>query len=127
MNPLETRPTERTELAKMVTRLFGHWRLSTDEQLALLGLSPANRGELTRYRKGRPLAARRDLLDRVGYLLYIHRSLRILFPHNRDLAYSWMTRRNRAFEYRTPAEMIQYHGFPGLLMVRSYLERFLAC
>ena len=114
---------DRSALAKMVIQLFEHWKLSTEEQLALLGLGAASRSALTRYRKGAPLAPNRDLLERVGNLLAIHKNLRLLFPQNRELAYAWMSTRNKAFGGRTPAEIVSEIGFAGLLMVRSYLDR----
>ena len=120
---LDERKADRSALAKMVMQLFTHWQLSTEDQLALLGLSTTNRGALTRYRKGEPLASNRDLLERAGILLGIHKSLRLLFPHNRDLVYAWMTQQNKAFEGMTPAETIKKWGFPGLLMVRAYLDK----
>ncbi|MEJ2608567.1 MAG: MbcA/ParS/Xre antitoxin family protein [Candidatus Thiodiazotropha sp.] len=119
----EERKSDRAELAKMTMGLFEHWQLPTEDQLSLLGLSTNNRGALTRYRRGEPLAPNRDLLERVGILLSIHKSLRLLFPRNRDLAYSWMTQRNRAFEGMTPVEAIKQWGFTGLLMVRAYLDK----
>lgn len=117
---LKTRET-RERLARMVTRLFEHWQLSATEQAALLGLSADNRSTLARYRKGDPLADSRDLLDRVGHLLGIHKSLRILFPHDRDLAYRWMTTPNRRFGAR-PVDIVVAHGFEGLLALRRYLD-----
>ena len=114
---------DRGTLARMVLRAFEHWGLSSEDQLALLGLSTSNRAALSRYRKGEPLAASRDLLERVGHLLAIHKNLRLISPQDRDLAYGWMTGRNRAFEGRTPVEVIQDWGFTGLLMVRAYLDR----
>jgi hypothetical protein len=119
----ETRKSDRAELAKMAMKLFEHWGLNTEEQLSLLGLSVSNRGALTRYRNGDPLAPSRDLLERVGILLGIHKSLRILFPRNRDLAYAWMSTRNRAFDGLTPVEAIKQWGFTGLLMVRAYVDK----
>jgi len=119
----EKRQDDRSELAKMVITLFTRWQLSTEDQLSLLGLSTTNRGALTRYRKGEPLASNRDLLERVGILLGIHKSLRLLFPRNRELAYTWMTQGNRAFDGMTPAESIKKWGFTGLLMVRAYLDK----
>ena len=92
----------RERLAKMVSQLFQHWGLATAEQAALLGLSEDNRSTLARYRRGEPLADSRDLLDRVGCLLGIHKSLRLLFPHDRDLAYRWMTQPNRRLGARNP-------------------------
>lgn len=114
---------DRSALARMVINLFGHWGLGSEDQLAMLGLSAGNRAALSRYRKGEPLAASRDLLERVGHLLAIHKNLRLIFPRDRDLAYAWMTQRNRAFEGMTPVEAIREWGFTGLLMVRAYLDR----
>lgn len=119
----ERSEADRTELAKMVMNLFAHWNLSTKDQLALLGLASSNRAALTNYRNGKPLANTRDLLDRVGILLGIHKSLRLLIPHNRDLAYAWMTQPNRAFEGKTPTEVIKEYSFAGLYMVRAYLDK----
>lgn len=111
----------RERMARMLMQLFDHWQLSTAEQAALLGLSADNRSTLARYRKGDPLADSRDLLDRVGHLLGIHKSLRILFPQDRDLAYRWMTAPNRRLAAR-PVDLIVRHGFEGLLAVRRYLD-----
>ncbi len=114
---------DRGALAKMVMTLLDHWKLSTEDQAAILGLAPNNRAALSNYRSGKPIGTSRDQYERVGHLLGIHKNLRLLFPQNRDLAYSWMTTRNRAFDHRTPVEVIKEWGFAGLLMVRGYLER----
>ena len=105
----------------MVTKLLEHWKLTTAEQADVLGLSTASRSTLGRYRSGEPLADNRDLLDRAGHLLGIHKSLRILFPHDRDLAYRWMTQPNRRLGAR-PVDVILEHGFEGLLALRRYLD-----
>lgn len=114
---------KRRTLARMVTRAFGLWRISTRDQLSMLGLSESNRAALSRYRRGEPLGKGRDLLERASHILMIHESLRMLFPRNRNLAYSWMTQRNRAFEGLSPVEVVRDYGFSGLLIVRSYLAR----
>jgi len=111
----------RSRLARMVTRLFEHWGLPMAEQAAALGISAGSRSTLVRYRAGEPLADDRDLLDRVSHLLGIHKSLRILFPHDRDLAYAWMTTSNRRLGAR-PIELVVRHGFEGLLALRRYLD-----
>jgi hypothetical protein len=116
-------PSDRSALAKMLMSLFDHWKLSTEDQTALLGIAPGNRAALMRYRKGEPIGTSRDQYERVGHLLGIHKNLRLLFPENRDLAYRWMSTRNKAFEQRTPVEVIREWGFAGLLMVRAYLDR----
>jgi ribosomal protein S15P/S13E len=114
---------DRGALARMVMTLLGHWNLATEDQAALLGLSEGNRAALARYRKGEPIGTNRDQYERVGHLLGIHKNLRLLFPENRELAYRWMSVRNRAFANRSPVEVIREHGFVGLLMVRAYLDR----
>jgi hypothetical protein len=114
---------DRKAIAGMLMKLFDHWRLSTEEQLDVLGFSPTNRAVLTKYRRGEPISGSRDTLERAGHLLGIHKNLRLLFPHNRDLAYAWMKTRNRAFDNLTPTEVIRKFGFAGLLMVLAYLDR----
>jgi len=114
---------DRSALAKMVMQLFDHWDLNTEDQAALLGIATSNRAALTRYRKGEAIGTSRDQYERVGHLLGIHKNLRLLFPQNRDLAYRWMSARNKAFENLTPVEVIKEWGFSGLLMVRAYLDR----
>lgn len=114
---------DRSKIALMLIRLFELWKLTSEEQLDALGLSIDNRAALTRYRKGEPISASRDTTDRAGNLLAIHKNLRLLFPNNPDLAYSWMKTRNRAFNGNSPVEVIREMGFSGLLYVRSYLDR----
>lgn len=111
----------RARLAGMATRLLDLWRLGAGEQAALLGLSSASRSTLARYRGGEPLADNRDLLDRVGHLLGIHKSLRILFPYDRELAYRWMTAHNQRLGAR-PVDLVIQHGFEGLLAIRRFLD-----
>lgn len=113
----------RGALASMTMKLLDHWSLSTEDQAALLGLAPGNRAALGRYRKGEPIGTSRDQYERVGHLLGIHKNLRLLFPHHRELAYQWMSTRNRAFDNLTPVEVVKEYGFAGLLMVRSYLDK----
>lgn len=115
--------TDRGALARMIIQLFDHWGLTSSDQLAMLGLAENNRAAIARYRRGRPLGNQRDQLDRVGHLLAVHKNLRLLFPNDRELAYGWMTARNRGFDNQTPVEVIRAYGFAGLLMVRAYLDR----
>lgn len=114
---------DRGALAKMVMVLFDQWKLSTEDQAALLGIATSNRAALSNYRSGKPIGTSRDQYERVGHLLGIHKSLRLLFPQNRDLAYRWMSTRNKAFDNLTPVETVKEWGFAGLLMVRAYLDR----
>lgn len=89
----------------------------------LLGLNESNRIALQRYASGEALAANRDLLERVGHLLGIHKSLKLLYPRNSEIATGWMSSPNAAFDGATPVEIVRRFGFAGLLMVRGTLDR----
>jgi hypothetical protein len=96
LRPVDVASREsRSRLAAMVMRLFDHWNLSATEQAELLGLSAGSRSTLARYRNGE--------------------------PHDRDLAYRWMTQPNRRLGAR-PVDVVIEHGFEGLLAVRRYLD-----
>lgn len=120
---LRTGDIDRRAISGMLMKLFDHWKLTTEEQLDALGFSTTNRAILTKYRRGEPISNSRDTLERAGHILGIHKNLRLLFPHNRDLAYAWMKARNKAFENCAPIEVIREYGFAGLLMVLAYLDR----
>jgi hypothetical protein len=111
----------RERLARMIVALFDHWRLSPADQALLLGLSPDSRATVARYRKGEPLADSADLLARAGHLLGIHKALRILFPHDADLAYRWISTPNRRFGERMPLETMK-KGYEGILAVHRFLD-----
>lgn len=109
-------------LATMVTQLFDHWQLDGSTAAALLGLSENSRTAMAGYRKGKPLPDNRDLLDRVGNLFGIHKSLRLLYPHNRELVYAWPTARNQRLDNLTPVEIMVEQGLPGIVAMRGYLD-----
>lgn len=115
-------PENRATLASAILRLFEHWGLSPDQQLALLGYQPGSRATLKRLRDGGALPASRDVLDRAGHLLGIHKSLRLIYPRNPEARHGWITSRNRDFDDRSPLEVADEYGLPGLLMIRTYLD-----
>jgi hypothetical protein len=112
----------RTAIAKMVMRLFERWKLSTAEQLELLGLSPTSRNVLGRYRRGQPLPESRDAMDRAAYLLSIHKALRALYPENPEIVYGWVKMRNRQFDNFTPLEVMKKDGLLGLAKIDWHLS-----
>lgn len=121
--PVELRDrASRERLARIVVQLLDHWQLGPADQAVLLGLSPQSRSTVARYRKGEPLADSADLLSRVGHLLGIHKALRILFPHDLDLAYRWVSAPNRRFNDAAPLDVMKKHGYEGILAVRRYLD-----
>ena len=95
----------------------------------LLGLSTQSRSTIARYRRGEPLADSADLLARAGHLLGIHKALRILFPHDRDLAYRWVSTPNRRFgdDAARSDEAARLRGDPRRAALSGLRARPLAC
>lgn len=122
IHPEPAKRHERVVLAQAIVRLFDLWGLSSADRLSLLGLSGENRTALQRYARGEPLAASRDLLDRGGHLLGIHKSLKLLYPRNEDIVRGWMSSPNARFGGQTPVEVVRRFGLPGLVMVRGTLD-----
>ena len=112
----------RERLARMVVQLLERWKLSAVDQATLLGLSANSRSTVARYRRGEPLADSPDLLARAGHLLGIHKALRIIFPHDLELAYRWVSAPNRRFGGEPPLAIMRRHGYEGILAVRRYLD-----
>jgi hypothetical protein len=78
-----------------------------------LGFTPGNRSALARYWEGARIGTTPNQHELVGHLLGIHVRVRLLFPHNRDVEFSWMKLRNRAFDGMTPVEGAGSTGSPG--------------
>jgi hypothetical protein len=110
-------------LAKAVTKLFKHWGIPQDAQCSLLGISLSSRKKLKSMEEGSVgIPTGRDSHDRVGYLLAIHKALRLLYPKNPELLYGWVTMRNQKFNGRTPLEVMIEDGYLGIAKVSRYLD-----
>jgi len=112
----------RKKLARMVTRLFELWDLPSGDQLKLLGLSRTSRALISMYCKGEAAPTSRDRLDRIGWLLSIHKSLRLLYPRNENIRYTWIKRRNRVLDDQRPLDVMKYQGLIGIARVARYLD-----
>lgn len=114
---------EKAKLVKMIMRLFDHWQLNTASQLILLGLSPTSRAVLLRYRsEPSSLHISQDTLDRIGWLLVIHQSLRSLYPKNSELCYRWISLQNNVLQNHTPLDYMKKNGLIGVAKVARYLQ-----
>ena len=105
-------------LLRMLGKLFRKWGLSEDQQTDLLQMS------LHEWNLNEPGSRRRtDVpMERIAYLFRIHRYLRIAFPENPELRYTWVTTENRAFDGRTPLAVMQTERLQGIQSVVRYLE-----
>jgi hypothetical protein len=110
----------RKAYAKMIAKLFTLWKLSTEDELLLLGLRSHRTAR--RYRQGASAGHRADKMERIGHLLAIHRSLRMLFPHERRLVYAWIKLPNKDFGDLRPLDIMLQDGIAGIAAVRRYLE-----
>ena len=119
-------PEEMRRIGQMLLKLFEHWQLNTPQQLSLLGLDRESHIDPNEYLSLGSWAVDRDKLDRASILLGIHKSLRLLFPGNRDLAYQWISQPNKRFDGLTPVEIVEHHGILGMHMVRGYLDQQLS-
>lgn len=110
-------------LAKAVTKLFNYWKIPQEAQCSLLGISIASRKKLKSMGEGTDgIPTGRDSHERVGYLLAIHKALRLLYPKNPELLYGWVTMRNQKFDGRTPLEVMVEDGYLGVAKVSRYLD-----
>lgn len=110
-------------LTKMVMRLFDLWQIPSTDQAALLNRSL---GSIRRYRSGGCISDEEEMFDRVATLLRIHKNLRILYPYNQDLVYSWVSYQNQALGGAKPIEIMK-EGLDGLKRVMGYLDYQLQC
>ena len=122
MTPDPSSKEVRSSLAKMIIKLFRLWGIPIADQLILLGLSPKSRSIIYKYERGSALPSSREMLDRVGYFLSIHKSLKLLYPRNKEILYSWIRLRNKAFDDLAPLEVMKNEGMPGIIKVVRYLE-----
>ena len=61
------------------------------------------------------------ILDRMSYLIGIHKALRIIFA-DAATGYAWMSRPNRAFDGLTPIQLLKRGGMGDLARLRRYLD-----
>ena len=117
---------ESDRIARMLLRLFEHWQLNRSQQLELMGISGVSDANLSEYLQGGNLVNDRDMMERASILLGIHKSLRLLFPQNRELVYQWFSCPNKGFNGLAPLEVIDQQGMLGMYIVHSYLEHKLS-
>jgi hypothetical protein len=98
------------------------WKLSTDEQIVLLG-SPARSTYFKWKRAVERGSPPRDTLERISYLLGIYKALHILFPDG-STADAWITKPNMGplFGGRSALNVMLGGSVLDLLNVRRYLD-----
>lgn len=102
--------------------LMERWNCSPKEQRVLLGGIGT-----TTYHKYRKLPAVRlpqDTLERISYLMGIHKALRLLFSNCPERACEWVRRTNALapFNGQTPLEVMLVGRVIDLADVRRFLD-----
>jgi len=115
---------ERTALGKAYFRLTDHWGLTNDQTARLLGWSYANkRTKIENMRSGNtPLPQDQDKFERVQDLINIHKSLRVLFPNQRNLVYKWVKVPRERFGGHSALDVMLEDGKLGIRAIRRYLD-----
>lgn len=115
---------ERRALSKAFFKLVEHWGLSNEQTARLLGWSYSNkRTTLESMREGRSgLPKDQDKLERVQDLVNIHKSLRILFPNQKNLVYEWVQVPRERFGDYTALDIMLEDGKAGITAIRRYLD-----
>lgn len=124
--PVRAPDVSHERIAAAGLRAFGRiaeaWRLSVDEQLALLGQPP--RSTFFAWRKQPEKAAlSRDTLERLSNILGIYKSLQILLP-DAAAADAWVRQPNTAapFGGRSALARMLAGNVSDLNLVRRYLD-----
>jgi hypothetical protein len=102
--------------------LMEHWGCTPEEQRALLG----SIGNTTFYKyKTLPnVRLPHDMLERISYLMGIHKALSIIFSNHRERAYGWVKSPNTAapFNGKTALDYMLAGRVVDIADVRRYLD-----
>ena len=102
-------------------RIAEQWKLSTEEQMALLGLT--TRSTFFNWKKSPPASLSKDTLERISYVLGIYKALQLLLPDPKA-ADAWVKEPNDAplFGGRSALSRMLSGQVADLFVVRQYLD-----
>jgi hypothetical protein len=118
-------PRVREDLSAPAVRLFlelaGHWKLSVDQRLALLG--DISRQTYHNWQRGKIGVASRDQLERISLLLGIHKGLKLLFA-DEAAGLRWLASANKDIPFggASPLDRALRGGIDDLYAVRRYID-----
>lgn len=115
---------ERQALTKAFFALVDHWQLTHEETARLLGWTYANKRTAieTMRRNDSVLPPDQDKYLRVKDLINIHKSLRVLFPNQRELVYEWVKQPRKRFGGYSALDVMIQDGLSGISAIRQYLD-----
>ncbi|GAB6194888.1 hypothetical protein PAGU2595_001870 [Lysobacter xanthus] len=115
-------PVALRDLGRVVIALLEKWGLSAEQQLALLASKGQSVSTLQQLNNG-DCSLPPAVLQRFGHLIGIHGSLRLLFPEDKELRFSWIWRRNLAFDGLAPIDIMLRDGADGIARVWAVLDQ----
>jgi hypothetical protein len=107
--------TQLKSLAKAFWNLVEKYDLSTPDVLIILGKSWDPK-TIKKYKDSLSFPeGDTDVVLRASHLLSIHWSLRVLYPHNRSIVYSWIKTKAAEFNNKSPIQILKESGFKSLI------------
>lgn len=102
-------------------RIADNWKLSTDDQLKLLG--EPSRATFFNWKKNRDVDLYRDTLERISYVVGIFKALQVLLPEQ-AAADAWIHKKNQAplFGGKSALERMLSGQVSDLFLIRQYLD-----
>ncbi|WP_046078084.1 MbcA/ParS/Xre antitoxin family protein [Halomonas sp. HG01] len=126
-SPVQERPATQTpEAGRVALKFFFNimqaWGCSAAEQRNLLGGIGAT--TYHKYRKLPEVRLPRDTMERISYLMGIHKALRILFSNSPEKSYEWVHKPNAAapFNGRSALAYMLQGRVVDLADTRRYLD-----
>ena len=119
--PIERRRSLSGAALRTFFNIARDWRLSTQEQMQLLGLSASS--TFFKWKKDPAVTLPRDTLERISYILGIYKALQILLPEQ-QAADNWVRKPNQALPFggRSALERMLSGNVADLFVVRQYLD-----
>jgi len=115
-------PAERKDLIHSVFEILHHWKIDSELQALLVGLSADTKSrELTKIKNGKAFPDEEDFMRRALEILSISKGLKKAFPGNATLADLWVTTPSYNFGDRAPLE-IMITGLDGLKEINQHLH-----
>lgn len=109
-------------LGEAFWNIVHHYGFNREEQATILGIK-YNRQRLKSLEDEMCIPDDIDKKNRVGILLGIHKNLRILFPHNREIVYSWMKTPQSDLNNLIPIEYIMQSPEESLFRLAAIRRR----
>ena len=115
----------RRALGKAFWNLATHYSLTQKEAAILLGIKE-NRTRLAQLKKNNEIPDDPDKELRVSHMIGIHKNLRVLFPHNREVVYSWFKTKRDLLGGKSAMEYIAedpLQSLPRMFSIRRLLDQ----